>query len=664
MSPLFWLLILPFIGGLAALFDGRSKTRSALWALAGLTGALLSAAKPVFVVLVSGNNIAAALPWSMVAGPLELVLDPLSAFFLLPVVVLGPLFALYGGAYMRHYRQEGHWHGIHWFFYNLLAVGMILVLLTRNGLSFMVAWEVMSLAPFFLVLFHDREKTARHAAWIYLVAGHLGGILLLLFFLLLGTSGHSLDFVTFQPQLLSPGLRHLLFALAFIGFGVKAGILPVHVWLPEAHPAAPSHVSAYMSGVMIKMGIYGILRSIQLLGGPVFAWGMVLVLAGVSSGVLGVLFALAQHDLKRLLAYHSVENIGIILLGLGVGMIGISLGRPVVAVFGLAGGLLHVLNHSIFKGMLFLGAGSIQQQCTSLEIDELGGLKKRMPITALCFLIGSAAICGLPPLNGFISEFLIYFGAFQGQTVASAAAAWPLLLTLAGLALIGGLAAACFVKACGIIFLGSPRSTPAAKAGETGPAMYLPMLVLAAACCGIGLAAPYFFDLVRYPLAVLLPASLSPSPPFVGAVGRLTIISLVGGGVIILSLGTALIRFFLLRQRTVCRQPTWGCGYLYPDARMQYTASSFARSITLFFDAILHSRVEGAVPGEFFPARIGLHSSTPDPLTRFCFTPLFSGIAKFLGLLRWMQHGRVQLYILYIVATLFLLLTALAGGWL
>lgn len=661
MSLLFWLILLPLAGGLAAVFDGRSRRRSALWAQAGLFGALVAACKPMAVVLFSGEILSATLPWAMPGGQFELVLDPLSAFFLLPVVFLGPLLALYGSSYLG--QNTGHqWgHGVHWFFFNLLSGGMILVLLAHNGLLFMLAWEVMSLAPFFLVLFHDRKKSARHAAWVYLVAGHLGGILLLLFFLLLGTSGHGLGFSSFHPQLLSPMFRHLLFGLAFLGFGVKAGILPVHVWLPEAHPAAPSHVSAYMSGVMIKMGIYGILRSVQLLGGPVFSWGLALVLTGVVSGILGVLFALAQHDLKRLLAYHSVENIGIILLGLGAGMIGISQGQPALAIFGLAGGLLHVLNHSLFKGLLFLGAGSIQHQCSTLEIDELGGLKKRMPKTAFYFLIGSAAICGLPPLNGFISEFLIYSGAVQGQTTMAAATAWPLLLTLAGLALIGGLAAACFVKAYGIIFLGSPRSAHAAGAEETSALMYLPMGVLAMLCIGIGLTAPLFLQLVRAPLGGLLPASMTMTP-FTAIAGRLRIVSFVAAGVIFLGCALALVRYFLLRNRTLRREPTWGCGYLYPNTRMQYTASSFARPITVFFDAILRSRVKGEVPEESMVSSITLHASMPDPLTRFCFTPLFISISKFLGLLRWMQHGRVQLYILYIVTTLFLLLAALAGG--
>ncbi len=266
--------------------------------------------------------------------------------------------------------------------------------------------------------------------------------------------------------------------------------MPLHVWLPEAHPAAPSHVSALMSGVMIKTGIYGLMRAFTFLGTPPLWWGWGLVAIGLSSGVLGVLFALAQHDLKRLLAYHSVENIGIIALGLGVGLLGMSTGSAVLMVLGFGGALLHVLNHALFKGLLFLGAGAVVHGTGTREIDHLGGLLKRMPWTAAAFLIGAVAISGLPPLNGFLSEFLIFFGAFKGGISTSGPVAVPLLAVIAGLALIGGLAVACFTKAFGIVFLGEPRSEHVSRAHEVDWTMRLPMLMLAAACVGIGLFAP------------------------------------------------------------------------------------------------------------------------------------------------------------------------------
>ena len=261
-----------------------------------------------------------------------------------------------------------------------------------------------------------------------------------------------------QQGIHTQGLAGVLFLLAVIGFGTKAGFMPLHVWLPEAHPAAPSHVSAVMSGVMIKTGIYGLMRAFTFLGTPPLWWGWVLVAIGLTSGVLGVLFALAQHDLKRLLAYHSVENIGIIALGLGVGLLGMSTGSPVLIVLGFGGALLHVLNHALFKGLLFLGAGAVVHGTGTREIDQLGGLLKRMPWTAATFLVGAVAISGLPPLNGFVSEFLIYLGAFKGGISTGGPVAVPLLALIAGLALIGGLAVACFTKAFGIVFLGEPRS--------------------------------------------------------------------------------------------------------------------------------------------------------------------------------------------------------------
>ena len=434
-------------------------------------------------------------------GAFYVEVDALSAFFLIPILGLSALAAIYGGEYLWGWREKKSL-GASWFFFNLLVASMMMVVLARNGVLFLVAWEVMALASFFLVTFEDEKDSVREAGWTYLVASHLGTAFLLALFVLLGREAGSLDFDRFGAVAsLAPSAVSGLFLLALIGFGTKAGFMPLHVWLPEAHPAAPSHVSALMSGVMIKTGIYGLLRALTFLGPPLAWWGWTLIGIGLTSGVLGVLFALAQHDLKRLLAYHSVENIGIIALGLGVGLVGLSNGSPLLAVLGFGGGLLHVLNHAVFKGLLFFGAGAVLHGAGTREIDHLGGLAKRMPWTAATFLVGSVAISGLPPLNGFVSEFLIYLGAFNGVTQ-RAGVAVPLLAVIAGLALIGGLAAACFTKTFGIVFLGEPRSEQAARAHEAGAAMRWPMVLLAAACVAIGLCAP----LMVRPLAGVLPS--------------------------------------------------------------------------------------------------------------------------------------------------------------
>ena len=335
----------------------------------------------------------------------------------------------------------------------------------------------MSLASFFLVTFEYEKPMVRQAGWIYLIATHIGTAFLIVFFILLGRQAGSLDFD--KVSAIPSSLANIMFLLAVVGFGTKAGFMPFHVWLPYAHPAAPSHVSAVMSGVMIKTGIYGLVRALTLLGMPPAWWCWVLIGIGAVSGVLGVLFALAQHDLKRLLAYHSVENIGIITIGLGVGLLGINTNSPTLAILGFGGGLLHVINHAVFKGLLFLGAGSVLHSSETGHIDLLGGLIKRMPVTAFTFLIGSIAISGLPPLNGFISEFLIYLGIFKNGISARFASIIPALVVIGSLALIGGLALACFTKAFGVIFLGEPRSNHAKEAHEVGFCMKFSMVILA-----------------------------------------------------------------------------------------------------------------------------------------------------------------------------------------
>jgi hydrogenase-4 component B len=412
-----------------------------------------------------------------------------------------------------------------------------------------------------------------------------------------------------------------------------------------------------MSGVMIKTGIYGLLRLLTLLGPPPFWWGYLLLGIGLSSGVLGVLFALAQHDLKRLLAYHSVENIGIIALGLGAGLLGLSAGIPLLAFLGFAGALLHVLNHALFKSLLFLGAGSVLQATGSNEIDCQGGLLKRLPWTGAFFIAGSLAISGLPPLNGFVSEFLIYLGALTGGLLPGAAPAGPLLLAVAGLALIGGLAAACFTKVCGVVFLGEPRSPQAAQAHEAGPAMRWTMGLLAVFCVLIGLAGP--LALRGAAPAAVVAAGL---PPWVWQAGLraaarpLTGVSLAAAVLLLLVLALALIRRNrLIRQgRTV--GVTWDCGYTAPTPRMQYTASSFAQPLLGSFGMLLQTRRRGALPQGLFPSAAALHTHTPELFRRRVFGPLFRTVRRNLARLRWLQHGRVQLYVLYIAAALLALL--------
>ncbi len=654
MNILLGSVIILFLSGLAALAAGKSFTRSTVWGAGGTILACIAGLYPALYCLLTGEIDVLSLAWNMPFGSFLVALDPLSALFLLPLLLLSILSALYGARYLKT-QQEAPAIGSHWFFFNLLVAGMIMVLLARNGLLFLVAWEGMSLAPFFLVVFEDHQASSRKAAWTYLVAAHLGGVFLILLFILMGWDKGTLDFVRLVPGgAESPIGAGGLFLLALVGFGAKAGFIPLHVWLPEAHPAAPSHVSALMSGIMIKMGIYGLLRIITLLGPPEIWWAYLLIGIGLTSGILGVLFALAQHDLKRLLAYHSVENIGIIALGLGIGLLGLSIGSPTLAVLGFAGGLLHVINHALFKGLLFFGAGAVLRGTGTMEIDHLGGLQKRMPWTGTLFLVGAAAICGLPPLNGFVSEFLIYLGSLNGLLDLAAVPSGALIASLAGLALIGGLAVACFTKAYGIIFLGEPRSQAARQAQEVGLLMRSAMAVLALACVLLGFGGPWVVAALG---PVLKTVTLLPAEAVQSGLDRarqpLTMIVYAALGLLFLAALMTLARRLMLSHRVVTRTETWGCGYTAPTPRMQYTASSFAQPLTDLFRIFLHTRQKAQKPKGLFPSSASFSSETPDVFQKGVYEPAFSLIARLMSGLQWLQQGRVQLYILYIVVTLF-----------
>jgi len=662
MSLLLIGLAIVILGGGAALAANR---RADAASLIGAGGALIGcgvAFAGALRALLAGGAESLRLPWAVPLGGFHLQLDALSALFLLPVLGLSGVAAVYGAEYLRGslpLRSQG----FSWFCYNLLIASMALVIVAADGVLFLVAWEVMALSSFFLVAFEHDRREVRDAAWTYLIASHLGTAFIVAFFLILGTRAGSFDFDRIGG--VSGARAGLLFLFAVIGFGTKAGFMPLHVWLPEAHPAAPSHVSAVMSGVMIKTGIYGILRAVTLLGAPAEWWGWLLVGIGLTSGVLGVLFALAQHDIKRLLAYHSVENIGIIALGMGIGLIGVSAEMPALAVIGFAGALLHVVNHAVFKGLLFLGAGAVQHATGTREIDHLGGLLKRMPWTGAAFLVGAAAISGLPPLNGFVSEFLIYLGAFHGGAALNGANAVASIFAILALALIGGLALACFAKAFGIIFLGEPRSEHALHAHEAGPAMRLPMLLLAAACLAIGLCAPQVVRAMAPAVGCIVATPPVETARLLSAAALpLSGIVLCAAGFLFLAALLALIRFRLAGRDAPARTGTWDCGYARPTARMQYTASSFAQPLTDLFRVFLGTRREFTPPQGVLPTQAcEFHSETPDMFTERCFRPVFAGIAWLMAHPRRLQHGRVQLYVLYVALTLVALLIWYLG-WL
>ncbi|HEU6449722.1 MAG TPA: proton-conducting transporter membrane subunit [Verrucomicrobiae bacterium] len=649
-------MALLLLGAIVVLFSSSQKRNLSWIGAMTVCGAAILASIPAIQILSAGGAEQFRSPWPVPFGEFFIGLDRLSAWFLLPMLLLSALCAVYGVGYLQ--QQKNRSLGPVWFFYNLLVLGMTLVLVARNAVLFLSAWELMAVTSFFLVTFEHKSESVRNAGWIYLVATHLGTGFLLAFFILAARETHSMDFNVWAAQgIHTSHLAGILFLLAGVGFGTKAGFMPFHVWLPEAHPAAPGHVSALMSGAMIKIGIYGLLRTLLILGAPEIWWGWLLLCVGLTSGILGIVFALAQHDLKRLLAYSSVENIGLITAGIGLGLLGISYHEPVIAIFGFAAALLHVWNHSLFKGLLFLAAGSVAHATGSLDTNRLGGLLKKLPWTGSLFFLGAVSICGLPPLNGFLSELILAAASLKAVIASSPEIAIAGLAALLGIALIGGLAAVAFTKAFGSVFLGEPRQAPAANPHEAKMAMKIPMLLLAAGCIAIAFGAamlPKFLlplssqlsktDPENFSTALQMPTSL------------LAVIPVCGLALIVLFAAIFLFRKNLFSNRKIAESGTWDCGYAKPTARIQYTSSSFAQPATNLFHWLLGTRRQLQKPEGLFPDKASFSTETPDFSHEELYRPGFLKLNWVISKLRWMQQGHVQLYVLYIALTLIVLL--------
>lgn len=642
------------LSGLAGLpFRRTESTGQSLSTLLAVSGALLGLAGAA-LYWATGDSELISRPWALPGAEFRVAMDGLSALFLVPIFLISLLGNIYGLGYWKQSEHPLNGKKLR-LFYGLMTAGMALLVIARNSIVFLFGWEIMALSAFFLVSTEDHKAEVRETGWIYLVATHSATLCLFAMFALLRIGTGSFNLAPLAPHALTPGMSTAVFVLALLGFGLKAGIMPLHVWLPSSHAIAPSHVSAVMSGVIIKMGIYGLVRVTGLIPDPPLAWGVVVLALGVISGVLGVAFAVGQHDLKRLLAYHSIENIGIIVMGLGLALIGRSLGHVDWVVLGLSGSLLHVWNHALFKSLLFLSAGSVIHASETREIDQLGGLAKTMPWTSACFLVGAVAICGLPPLNGFVSEFLIYIGLFrtlvpgEGHWYSAAAFAAP------ALALIGALAVACFVKVFGAVFLGTARSDHARHGHESPASMLGPMAVLVACCFFVGLAPRLVVPLLEQGIAVWALDLPSVQPELV-TLAPLTWITTMGLA-LVAALGAAgLVLRTLMRRNGVERGPTWGCGYAAPNVRMQYTSSSFAQVLVGLFAWALRPRMHRPGNLPLFPRQVQFHSEVPDTVLDRAVLPLFLMVARLFSRLRFLQQGNIQIYLVYIFLALLALL--------
>jgi hydrogenase-4 component B len=602
-------------------------------------------------VLLVGPGQGISLPLTIPGAELSLAVDGLSAAFLLPVFLISALGAVFGEEYWKQSANPRNGRKLR-FFYGLLTCGLALLVVARDAFCFLVGWEIMALSCFFAMTAEDDKGEVREAGWIYFASTHVSTLVLFAFFALHYIASGSLALEPFSPGGVSEGTANALFLLALAAFGLKAGLFPLHFWLPPAHATAPSHVSALMSGVLIKMGVYGLLRVTSLFPQVPLWWGACFLALGGISGVLGVAQAIGQHDLKRLLAYHSIENIGIIFMGLGLAVAGRALGRSEWVVLGLAAAVLHTWNHGLFKALLFLAAGSAIHAAHTREIDRLGGLSKPMPFTAAFFLVGAVAICGLPPLNGFVSELFLYLGLFRAGCD-SGGVEWGLaLLAIPVLALIGSLALACFVKVHGAVFLGTPRTAAAEHAREAGLAMTVPMGVLAALCATIGLApaavAPLLDSVARCwaPGAPLLPLAAAAPLGWLSVTGAVVVALLAAGSV-------AFLRRSSIPPRAL---PTWDCGYTAPSSSMQYTASSFAEMVVGLFKWVLLPRTHAARPRGLFPGPAAFHSQVPDAVLDRLILPVSVFLARACSWLRLLQRGKINAYLFYIFITLLVLL--------
>lgn len=601
----------------------------------------------------------------------QLRIDPLSSFFVLIISLAGVAVSLYAMGYVREFENHYSMTALGGL-YNVFLLSMILVVLADDGFFFLIVWEIMSLASYFLVVTEHEKAETRYAGFFYLIMTHVGTAFIIVAYLVFYQQAGNFSFEAFRhPSAPLPGgFRTLVFVAALIGFGTKAGIVPLHVWLPYAHPAAPSHVSALMSGVMIKTAIYGLVRVyFDFLGGAFpWWWGFSILTIGAVSALLGVMYALMEHDLKSLLAYHSVENIGIILMGIGAGMIFQSYGLSHLAALGLLAGLYHTINHAMFKGLLFLGAGSLLHATHTRNMEEYGGLIRKMPWTAVFFLIGAVSISALPPSNGFVSEWLTFQSLFLSFQIPDVLTKIMLPIGAAMLALTGVLALACFAKAFGISFLAMARSAHAREAAEVPWAMRIGMAEMALFCVVLGLVPMWvapMIDRVTAPLTGITIAekivneggfALVPAPDK----GFASISTPVLGMLLIVLVPAALLIAAVIGGRLRKRfYKTWGCG-INLKPRMEYTATGFTQPIKQVFDMIYRPTVklesEMLEESRYFAKRMRFETHIEPVFQKYLYDPVVRMLNNFADRLRIVQAGRLHLYLTYIFLTLLILL--------
>ena len=650
--------ILFSIGGIAAIFI-KGKAKGIIFLLFGFAAQIFILPSS-FNILLNGGRYENIITFSEPIGIASLRLDSLAALFAIIISVGSLLASIYSIEYLKHYDEKKYSFSSFYFFFGLLISSMLLVVVVQNSILFLIVWELMSVSSFFLVIFESEKEDVRKAGIYYLIAMQIGASFLIAAFAWIGSITGSYDFNSFKTILDSQGsISIILFILFFIGFGTKAGFVPFHTWLPKAHPAAPSGVSAIMSGIMLKTGIYGILRIILLCGIPErhLAYGVFII--SLITAITGILNAISQKDIKKLLAYSSIENIGIIGMGMGMGMLGLSYNLALVAWLGFLAALLHTINHFTFKSILFYGAGIVYQKTGTRNIEKLGGLIKFMPITAVIFLIGAMAISGMPLLNGFISEFALYLGMAKSFSYDSASLNIMMIVGFSGLALVGVMAILGFTKLFGITFLGLPREEFLNKPSEASKLFLLPMII----CAGI------IFIIGIFPSTViqLIFRAVSQFTQFNSSAEFNSVVTIYSSLAKAISIFVAILifvftaRYFILRKKSVRVFKTWDCGYQSVNSRIQYTGSSFSLPFLELVEAVVPQKTFVVTEKEIFPFEAKLKTSQHDFMERIIVQPLLKYIRSFLNLFAWIQSGKMQQYILYGLIFLVLIIIYVIG---
>lgn len=671
ISALVLALVSATVSAFAANPRGRVLVRRAALPLVGVCGALTLAAglTALYAPAPESLLLPLGLPWL----PWGLRLDPLAGFFLCIIGLVTVAVGLFGPAYVRGFERGPDSLAALGIATGLFISAMLLVVLADDAFLFMVAWEGMSLASYFLVAFHHEQPASRRAAFLYLLMAHIGGLAILLGYGVLAAFGGGFDFVSLRAAELSPLWASVAFTLAFIGFGMKSGLVPMHAWLPEAHPAAPSHISALMSAVMLKVAVYGFVRVVfDLIGTVHWQWGVVLLTVGGASALLGALYALVQTDLKRLLAYSSVENLGVVFLALGLAMLFLDADVPAIAALALIAALYHALNHAVFKGLLFLGAGAILHSTHERDLEQMGGLLRRLPWTGLFFLIGVLAIAALPPFNGFVSEWLIFQSALAAWQLDSGVLRSLVPIASAVLALTAALVAATFVKVFGVAFLGQARSRHIRRARPAPFGMRAAQTLLAALCVLLGVLPVWVLGHLNRIVTGLLGEGLPPAATASGWLwltpvaptgdalpasysAPLVLVLLLGVGVTTIALFKGLLPGWrsTARARRVRRADPWDCGFTPPVPRMQTTAASFAQPPRRVFAPVFlqEERVTTREDGSLrWQLKIGDHA------WGWLYGPVAAAVERAARRVVRLQSGNVRVYLGWTLGTLVLLL--------